>query len=92
MLILCTYMASVNISLTREAYDYLKMLKGKDKSFSEVVLEIQGRDFDKGSAKNLLKFAGVLKNLDAKKFDKIREDLNKNFEERQKEIFNDRDR
>jgi predicted CopG family antitoxin len=84
-------MASINISLTEEAYNYLKMLKGKDKSFSDVVLEMKNECFKKGSAKSVLRFAGVLKNLDTKKFDKIREDLNENFKERQKEIFHDRD-
>ena len=85
-------MASVNISLTEEAYRFLKMLKGRDKSFSDVVLEMKQKDFKKGSKENILRFAGVLKNLDTKRFDKIREDLNESFEKRQEEIFNDRNR
>jgi len=83
-------MASINISLTKEAYNFLKMLKGRDKSFSEVVLELKEKDAKKCTGKSLLKYAGVLKNLDAKKFDKIRENLNEGFEKRQEEIFNDR--
>jgi predicted CopG family antitoxin len=83
-------MASINISLTEEAYNYLKMLKGNEKSFSEVVLDIKHNNFKKGSKENVLRFAGCLKNLDTKKFDKVREDLNKSFEKRQEETFNDR--
>jgi|GEM_PF-932382 len=37
---------------------------------------------EKGTAKSLLKFAGKLKHLDARKFDKIREDLNEDFNKR----------
>lgn len=87
-------MASVNISLTEEAYKFLKMLKGSDKSFSDVVLEIKKdkRKSERGTGRALLKYAGVLKNLDTKRFDKIREDLNESFEKRQEEIFNDRNR
>ena len=57
-------MASVNISLTEEAYRFLKMLKGSDKSFSDVVLEMKQNDFKKGSKENVLRFAGVLKDAD----------------------------
>jgi predicted CopG family antitoxin len=83
-------MVNINISLTEEAYNYLKMLKGKDKSFSDVVLDMKSENIDKGSAKSVLRFAGVLKNLDTRKFDKVREGLNRSCEERQKEIFDDR--
>ena len=84
-------MVNINISLTEEAYNYLKMLKGNEKSFSDVVLEIKhDKKSERGTARSLLKYAGCLKNLDTKKFDKIREDLNKSFEKRQEEIFNDR--
>lgn len=85
-------MASVNISITDDAYRFLKLLKGRDKSFSDVILELKEKDAKKGTGKSLLKFAGALKNLDTKRFDKIREDLNESFEKRQEEIFNDRDR
>ncbi|MEK6935893.1 MAG: antitoxin VapB family protein [Nanoarchaeota archaeon] len=56
-------MASINISLTEEAYNYLKMLKGNEKSFSEVVLEIKSdKKSERGTARSLLKYAGCLKN------------------------------
>ena len=55
-------MASLNISITEEAYRYLRMLKGNNKSFSEVILEIKDNGMmRKGSKENVLRFAGVLK-------------------------------
>jgi len=77
-------MASMNISLTEEAYRFLKMLKGKDKSFSEVVLEIKGENFRKGSKENVLKFAGILKdkNIDWKQVNKNINEFRENFNER----------
>ena len=36
-------MGSVNISLKKEAYEFLKSLKSKDQSFSEVILEFKGQ-------------------------------------------------
>ena len=57
-----THMVSVNISLTEEAYDYLKMLKGKEKSFSDVVLELkEGSGEKKGSKEAVMKFFGAFK-------------------------------
>ena len=51
-------MASINIAIKMEAYDFLKELKTKDKSFSDVIL---GLKKDYGS---IMKFFGVLKDLD----------------------------
>lgn len=34
---MCTHMDSVNISLKKEAYDFLNSIKKKDQSFSELV-------------------------------------------------------
>jgi len=54
----------VNISLTKEAYEYLKRLKGKNRSFSDVVLEFKDRKVEVDrSGKALLKFAGISKRL-----------------------------
>ena len=75
-------MASINISLTKEAYNYLKMLKGKDKSFSEVVLTIKNNEVEKGTGKSLLKFAGVLKNVDWSEREKRMKEFRKNFNKR----------
>ena len=83
-------MASVNISLTKEAYNYLKMLKGKDKSFSEVVLEIKGERFKKGSKENILRFAGGLKNsnINWNEFEKNITEFRKGFDKRVEETIN----
>ena len=55
-------MASVNISLTKEAYSFLKMLKDKDKSFSDVVLEFKNKGLEKKwTGKDMLKYFGILK-------------------------------
>lgn len=35
------HMGSVNISLKKDAYEFLKSLKSDDKSFSEVILEFK---------------------------------------------------
>ena len=78
-------MASINISLTEEAYRYLKMLKGKDKSFSEVVLEIKDNGMmRKGSKENVLRFAGVLKdsNINWDKVEENMKDFRKSFNKR----------
>ena len=53
-------MVSTNISLKKEAYEFLNSLKTGNKSFSEIILEF--RDNRRGgTTKDLLKFAGVLK-------------------------------
>ena len=57
-------MTSVNISIKREAYEFLKMMKAKDKSFSDVILGLRK---DK---KEALKFFGVLKDADWKEKEK----------------------
>ncbi len=68
-------MSSVNISIKREAYNFLASLKDRDRSFSDVILEFKERASARGSAKRLLKFAGALKDSD---WDE-KEKLMKNF-------------
>lgn len=82
-------MVNINISLTEEAYNYLKMLKGKDKSFSDVVIEMKENGCNrKGSKELLMKYYGCLKdkNIDweekEKKMKEFREGFNKNLRER----------
>lgn len=77
-----THMSSMNISLTEEAYDYLRMLKGKEKSFSDVVLELKAEKKEKGLARDLLKFAGALKDSDWESIEKRMRAFRKEFEER----------
>ncbi|MEK6860045.1 MAG: antitoxin VapB family protein [Nanoarchaeota archaeon] len=82
-------MVNINISLTEEAYRFLKTLKGKDKSFSDVVIEMKENECNrKGSKEAIMKFFGCLKdkNIDwdekEKGMKKFREGFNKNLRER----------
>ncbi|MBI2044215.1 antitoxin VapB family protein [Candidatus Pacearchaeota archaeon] len=54
-------MGSTNISLKKEAYEFLKSLKDKNKSFSDVVMELKEKDGKRGSKENLMKYFGALK-------------------------------
>lgn len=54
-------MGSINISIKKEAYDFLKSLKERDRSFSDIILEFKERR--RGTTKDLLKFVGVMKNI-----------------------------
>lgn len=56
-----THMASVNIAIKEEAYNFLKSLKGTDRSFSEVILELKERK-NIGTSKKMMRFFGALKN------------------------------
>lgn len=88
-------MVNINISLTEEAYNYLKMLKGKDKSFSDVVIEMKENGCNrKGSKELLMKYFGVIDKSELDRLDKrtreIREDLNRELNERVEKRLNDR--
>lgn len=48
-------MTSINISIKKEAYNFLMNLKTKDKSFSDVILSFKNEHDD------IMKFFGVLK-------------------------------
>ena len=53
-------MASVNISLKKEAYEFLSSLKDGHKSFSDVILDFKER------RRTILDFFGILKNAEWK--------------------------
>ena len=55
---MCTYMASINISVKKEAYNFLKNLKSSDKSFSDIILSF------KKEQHNIMGFFGVLRDID----------------------------
>ena len=78
-------MTSINISIKKEAYEFLKRFKTENKSFSDVILEFKEDRYEKGSTKSLLRFAGVLKDIDWKEKEKrmkeFRESFNKRMEE-----------
>ncbi|MBI2664352.1 antitoxin VapB family protein [Candidatus Woesearchaeota archaeon] len=69
-------MASMNIAIKKEAYDFLKTLKSRDQSFSDIILS-----FKKDSS-SLLKYFGVLKNSDWKTKEKRMASLRDSFEAR----------
>ncbi len=83
-------MGSMNISIRKEAYDLLSALKGKDKSFSDVIIEVVS-ERKKGNSRDILKFAGILKEKGddywkgrKKDYEKIRKELNFELENRSK--------
>ncbi|HLD06935.1 MAG TPA: antitoxin VapB family protein [Candidatus Nanoarchaeia archaeon] len=50
-------MANVNITVKKEAYDFLRQLKADDQSFSDVILSFRKKH-------DVAKFIGVLKEVD----------------------------
>ena len=69
-------MSSVNISLKKEAYNFLKSLKTKEKSFSDVILEFRQNDND------LMRFFGILKEVNWKEKEHMHQEFRKEFEKR----------
>tara|TARA_Y100000310_G_C20358554_1_gene657845 strand:+ start:92 stop:307 length:216 start_codon:yes stop_codon:yes gene_type:complete len=61
-------MTSINISIKREAYNFLKNLKTKDKSFSDIILSF------KKEPDNIMRFFGVLKDVN---WDEKEQDMKK---------------
>ena len=51
-------MASVNIAIKKEAYDFLRKLKTNDKSFSDVILGFKKNQSD------IMRFFGILKDVE----------------------------
>ncbi|MBI2671329.1 antitoxin VapB family protein [Candidatus Woesearchaeota archaeon] len=68
-------MSSINISIKKEAYEFLKEIKTSDKSFSDVILSFK-------KEQDLMKFFGVLKYLDWNKKEKTIKDLRSSFNKR----------
>ena len=75
-------MATTSITITDEAYDFLKSMKG-NKSFSETILSLRK---DKS---NILKYAGALKNADLDSIRKLRVERNRYWERRHRYLFPD---
>ncbi len=71
-------MTSKNIAIKEEAYDFLASMKGRDRSFSDVIL-----GFKKKKA-GVMQFFGVLKDLDWAEKEKRMREFRKSFEERLK--------
>ena len=86
---MCTHMGSINISLKKEAYDFLNSIRKKDQSFSEIILEFKKEK--KFTGKDLLKYAGVLNEERAEEIKREIKNNRKSFEkELNKRIKNDR--
>ena len=55
-------MTSINISVKKEAYNFLKDMKTRDKSFSDIILSF------KKEQSSVMRFFGALKEADWKEF------------------------
>ena len=69
-------MTSINISVKKDAYDFLRKLKSKDKSFSDVILSF------KKDEHTIMNFFGILKNIDWDEREERMNDLRRSFEKR----------
>ena len=68
-------MASINISLKKEAYEFLRNLKAGDKSFSDVILSFK-------KEQNIMRFFGVLKDSDWDNKERNMKSLRESFSKR----------
>lgn len=69
-------MASINISVKKEAYEFLKNLKAGDRSFSDVILSF------KKDKKDIMRFFGALKDSDWDNKEKSMKSLRESFSKR----------
>ncbi len=70
-------MSSINISIRKEAYDFLKEFKTRDKSFSEIILGFKKEP-------NIMKFFGILNDLEWDSKEKSMKSLRDSFNKRLK--------
>ena len=84
-------MASTNISIKNEAYLFLRSLRGRDDSFSDVIMRFKEK---KGSKEAIMKYFGALKNEDIdwaekeKRMKRLRDSVNKRMEFARKNMQN----
>lgn len=69
-------MASKNITISEDAYKFLKKMKGEEKSFSEVIMSMKNRRND------VMSYAGSLEDADLKSVEKAREEMREDWEKR----------
>lgn len=78
-------MSSINISLKKEAYEFLKALKRKDKSFSDIILEFRENKSNKEKILELFREERDLSGIDWKgkerRMNKFRDSFNKRIKE-----------
>ncbi len=79
-----TYMSSTNISIRKEAYDFLRSLQDGRKSFSEVILGLKEKQERKGNKEVVLSYFGAVENkkIDLKKTEKNIKDFREEFDNR----------
>jgi len=66
-------MSSINISIRKEAYEFLKNLKTREKSFSDVILSFKKEQND------IMKFFGILKDINWNEKDEHMKNLRISF-------------
>ena len=69
-------MSSTNISIKKEAYEFLKSIKSREKSFSDVILSFKKKD------SGIMEFFGVLKNTNWNEKEKNRKEFRNSFNRR----------
>ncbi len=79
-------MASINISLRKEAYEFLMSLKNQDKSFSDVILEFKERKSNNGRILALFEEERDLTGIDWKEKEKRIKSFKDSFNKKIKEI------
>ncbi len=68
-------MGSINISIREEAYEFLKSLKTKDRSFSDIILGFKPGD-------DIMSFFGALKDAEWEKKELAMNSLRQSFKKR----------
>lgn len=74
-------MATTSITITDEAYEYLKSIKG-NRSFSQTILGLRNPD-------DIMRFAGALKHANLESVRRVRKDINKDWDDRHRHLFPD---
>jgi predicted CopG family antitoxin len=69
-------MASTNITISGDAYKFLKKLKRQGQSFSDVILHMKKKRHD------VLSYAGIFKNVDLDEVENIRKEARKDWDKR----------
>ena len=69
-------MASINISIKQDAYEFLKKFKTEDKSFSDIILSFRKENND------VMRFFGALKNSDWDNKEEKMKEFRKSFNSR----------